>query len=584
MSRLASLFLLAIALLALCCAAHANTLAVTAGGDSGTGTLRQALLDAIDGDSIVFAAGVNTVTLTSGELDVTKSVTIAGAASPYTIIRRDSGASMFRLFKVGPGASAGSPATITLQNLDLENGNQSGNAGGAIYVDEHTQLIVDHCTMNGNHADSFGGAVNITGTSALTMSACTLSNNTAGNWGGAISIPYGGGASIDGSTFYQNSSSDGGAILVQSWVSNDDGLPGNVVFSLTNSTFVGNSDPTYASAIDAVRNGDRSGSDSAPVTVTVNLTNVTIADNAASPNAVRTYNSGPGGSISLVTTGSVYSNPLDANNLSGQEITGAYNLLADGGSNAPNLTKSILDTDPRLGALADNGGPTQTMLPAYASAAVDAQPPADCTVTTDQRGAPRPQNHACDLGAVELDRIFAAGFDPLTVYATDFEICPSDWTLTGDWQCGTPQNVGPATAFAGTNCLGTQIATNYNDSDTWALTTATSPAIDLTGVTNPMAIFRMWVDTEGSTFDGADLMISIDGGTTYSVVTSVIPSYPLMIAGKPAWGGHQAALGWQAVQADLSAYAGNIVRLRFAFQSDSSGSFPGFYVDNFSIQ
>lgn len=401
--RLRTLVLLCFLILCSGMPAWASTITVTNGGDAGSGSLRQALLDANDGDTIVFDSGVGTVMLTSGELDVTKSVTISGAASPYTVIQRDGSASSFRLFTVGPGASASSRATIALHNLDLEQGNQSGNAGGAIYVDEHTDLSVDHCTMDANHADSFGGAINITATSSLTMSACTLSNNTAGSWGGAISIPYGGTAMVDGSTFVGNSSNEGGAIQMQSWYGS------SVVFNLANSTLVGNDDNNHlASVISVVRSGDTSSD------VTVNLTNVTIADNAASPSAVRTYDyvgSGGSGSLSLVTTGSVYSNPLDQNNLNGQEMTGSYNLLSDGGSNAPHLTSPILNTDPQLAALADNGGPTRTMLPAYTSPAVDAQPAAACTLSADQRGQPRPQNGACDIGAVELDRIFANGFE-----------------------------------------------------------------------------------------------------------------------------------------------------------------------------
>lgn len=383
--------------------AWANTLTVTNGNDAGSGSLRQALLDANDGDSIVFDAGVGTVTLSSGELDVTKSVTITGAASPYTRIQFDVSNTTYRVLKVGPGASAGSRVSVALQNLDLENGSQSGNAGGAIYLDEYTDLTIAHCTLNANHADSFGGAINVTATSSLTMSACTLSNNTAGNWGGAISLPYGGMATIDGSTFVANSSSEGGAIQMQSWSGS------SVVFNLTNSTLTGNSDNNhYASAISVVRSGDTSSG------VTVNLTNITVANNATSPSAVRTYDyvgGGGSGSLSLVSTGSVYSNPLDQNNLSGLEITGSYNLLSDGGSNSPNLTNPLLNTDPQLGALADNGGQTQTMLLAYTSPAVDAQPSAACTATTDQRGLPRPQNRACDMGAVELDRIFANDFE-----------------------------------------------------------------------------------------------------------------------------------------------------------------------------
>ena len=170
------------------------------------------------------------------------------------------------------------------------------------------------------------------------------------------------------------------------------------------------------------------------------------------------------------------------------------------------------------------------------------------------------------------------------VYYTSFEgPCPDNWTLTGDWQCGVPANVGPATAFVGAQCLGTQIAGLYNDGQTYAGTTATSPDVDLTSVLSPKLTFRMWVDTEGSTYDGFNLQISIDGGMTYSVVDTVVPMYPLTVASNPAWGGPQSALGWQSVQADLAAYAGETVRLRFAFRSDASGIFPGVYIDDFLV-
>jgi len=52
--------------------------------------------------------------------------------------------------------------------------------------------------------------------------------------------------------------------------------------------------------------------------------------------------------------------------------------------------------DPMLGGLMDNGGPTQTMMPAGGSAAIGAG--SSCP-PTDQRGNPRPA--ACTLGAVE---------------------------------------------------------------------------------------------------------------------------------------------------------------------------------------
>lgn len=170
-------------------------------------------------------------------------------------------------------------------------------------------------------------------------------------------------------------------------------------------------------------------------------------------------------------------------------------------------------------------------------------------------------------------------------YYTSFEgVCPSGWTLTGTWQCGTPSNVGPTSAFAGSKCIATQIAANYLNNQTFANATATSPDIDLSGSPSPTLSFRMWIDTEGSTHDGVNLKISTDGGQTYSVVPAVAPSYPLTISGEPAWGGHLQGLGWQQMKANLAAYSGQTVRLRLSFRSDSFGTFPGIYVDDFLVQ
>ena len=60
----------------------ATTITVTNGNDSGPGSLRQALAQANDGDTINFDPSVNIVTLTTAELVIAKSITIS--ASPQT--------------------------------------------------------------------------------------------------------------------------------------------------------------------------------------------------------------------------------------------------------------------------------------------------------------------------------------------------------------------------------------------------------------------------------------------------------------------------------------------------------------------
>ncbi|MCX6023153.1 MAG: hypothetical protein NTZ05_15775, partial [Chloroflexi bacterium] len=65
------------------------------------------------------------------------------------------------------------------------------------------------------------------------------------------------------------------------------------------------------------------------------------------------------------------------------------------------VNSDIININPLLSPLANNGGPTLTMLPAANSPAVNAGG-ATCGVSTDQRGVARPQGSQCDIGAVEL--------------------------------------------------------------------------------------------------------------------------------------------------------------------------------------
>ena len=61
----------------------------------------------------------------------------------------------------------------------------------------------------------------------------------------------------------------------------------------------------------------------------------------------------------------------------------------------------LIKTNPRLGPLADNGGPTLTQIPRHGSRAIDAGVRIS-TVSTDQRGLSRSQGTATDIGAVEV--------------------------------------------------------------------------------------------------------------------------------------------------------------------------------------
>jgi Ca2+-binding RTX toxin-like protein len=68
----------------------------------------------------------------------------------------------------------------------------------------------------------------------------------------------------------------------------------------------------------------------------------------------------------------------------------------------------VSTADPELGPLADNGGPTHTLLPAPTSPLGGLVPVASCTVASDQRGVARPQGTACEPGAVEIAEVDGA--------------------------------------------------------------------------------------------------------------------------------------------------------------------------------
>ena len=79
-----------------------------------------------------------------------------------------------------------------------------------------------------------------------------------------------------------------------------------------------------------------------------------------------------------------------------------HNLSSDNTCNF-NGTGDQKNINPKLGALQNNGGPTQTMALLAGSPAINAGNPSGCTdgagneLTTDQRGVPRP--NPCDMGA-----------------------------------------------------------------------------------------------------------------------------------------------------------------------------------------
>ncbi|MFH2005871.1 MAG: DUF4215 domain-containing protein [bacterium] len=192
-----------------------------------------------------------------------------------------------------------------------------------------------------------------------------------------------------------------------------------------------------------------------------------------------------------------------------------------------------------------------------------------------------PGTLVCDSGCA----FDVSSCGPVLAYLDeDFESgCPAGWSLGGDWQCGVPSGSGPGAAHSGATCLGTQLGGNYNNNQSWTTAVADAPPIVLPPTAEPVLVWWAWLHTEGSSFDGANVKISTNGGASYALLTTASVPYNLTVGGEQAWGGNYSANGWTQVTADLAAYVGQTVNVRFAFRTDSSVTYPGVYIDDVMI-
>ena len=243
----------------------------------------------------------------------------------------------------------------------------SGNrtSGILLVASSSTTLRLSGLTLADGSARSSGGGAILNSQGTVVVADTAFLRNSAFA-GGAIENANGGTMTITGSTFSGNSALPGGAI------SN-----ARSTLTIANSTFVGNS----AVVGGAIYNLN---------VATVRVTNSTFSGNTASAQGGGALDSAGGTSIAV-------ENSIFA----GDACVGA---VQDGGGNLdwPGSACPGIIGDPRLGALTDNGGPTETMALGAGSAAIDAATSAACPAT-DQRGVPRPFAAGCDIGAYESD-------------------------------------------------------------------------------------------------------------------------------------------------------------------------------------
>ena len=131
--------------------------------DNGLGSLRQALADAMDGDTISFAV-TGTIALTSGELLIDKNITISGPGAQSLVVDGNDNSPVFH---------TASGQTVTISGLTITNGRGLG-FDGAVYTDDATTLTLSNCTISANSATA------IYNQGDMQISYSTVSDNGAG--------------------------------------------------------------------------------------------------------------------------------------------------------------------------------------------------------------------------------------------------------------------------------------------------------------------------------------------------------------------------------------------------------------------
>ncbi|MDZ8035549.1 DUF4347 domain-containing protein [Nostoc sp. DedSLP04] len=437
---------------------NTGTFVVTNTNDSGSGSLRQAILNAnatVGADTITFA-GVFTdaipdiITLTSGKLIITNDITILGTGASNLIVSGNNSSGVFEISGSGTDASidglkianANDPLGSILLNsntsLSLTNSTVSDNRGEVGGIFNRGTLSLTGSTVSGNGGSSLGGGIFNKG--KLSINNSTVSNNNA-NVG--FNTAYGGGifntgkVSINNSTVSNNSAfasglerggpdpypSYGGGIynlgtvdITNSTVSNNSaadggGISNSGTFNLINSTVSGNS--VYYTGGGILNSG------------TLTLTNDTITNNTAEGFDYSGVSGNGGGVFSnggnvivgdTIIAGNSYI-PYSDDSSNSRDVSGNFtdagnNLIGDNTGSTGFTTSTLVGIrtkpiDPRLSPLQNNGGTTFTNALLADSPAINAGNNAliPAGITTDQRGGQfnRISKGKVDIGALEFN-------------------------------------------------------------------------------------------------------------------------------------------------------------------------------------
>ncbi len=331
----------------------------------------------------------------------------------------------------GGGGIANNGTAIITNSIISDN--SASLEGGGIISREGAALTLVNTTVSGNTATGDGGGIWNNGTADLTTS--TVTGNTSGQNGGGGGIWNSSTLTVASTIVNRNFAFEGG------------GIRNEGTLTVTDSTIRGNTAQTPGGGIDnrgslTLRNSTVSSNNAHNAggilnfggtlnvtnsTISGNTANVsgggifnsnagtlTVANSALTDNTANGSSSGSGGGIHKFSGTVTLTNTIIAGNAnpnspdcSGSPTSLGHNLIGDDtGCGFTPASGDLSNTDPLLGPLADNGGPTLTHALLPGSPAIDAGdnsvlgPPNN--LTGDQRGEPRLSGMHVDIGAYEL--------------------------------------------------------------------------------------------------------------------------------------------------------------------------------------
>ena len=303
----------------------------------------------------------------------------------------------------GGAAYVTTNSTLVIKGKSTLRNNTASVVGGG--VQNSGTLRVDDAEMDGNTTDLGGGGIYNLGVVSLIRGRITnnRATNPNGQGGGVFNTSAASGmttiygsAEVMTSTFSGNAAWEGAGIdsqgpltLAASTLSgNLAGLRGGAlnqlggVITLTQVTLSGNDGGYHGGAI-------YKSAGTLQVSYSTIVSNTGLAEGAniyldLGQGATATFDN------SLLAYGACY----------GDSVTSAGNNMDSGSTCGLSDASDRNNTDPQLLPLGENGGPTETHLPAPASPAIDTA--GGACPAADQRGFGRPGGAACDVGALEV--------------------------------------------------------------------------------------------------------------------------------------------------------------------------------------